>query len=136
MTARHVQLAREVGALGQLPFLLAAMGQDPVWSGDFAAAASLIAEADAVCEATGSHVAPYAAMLLASFRGREAEAASLIQAAIEQAAAWGQGAALTWAHWAAAILCNGLGAMRRHWRRPCKPASTGTRISRNGRCPS
>jgi DNA-binding CsgD family transcriptional regulator len=109
VTARHIQLAREAGALGQLPFLLAAMAQDPVWSGDFAAAASLITEADAVCEATGSRIAPYAAMLLASFRGREAEAAPLIQAALEQATAGGQGAAVTWAHWAAAILCNGLG---------------------------
>ena len=35
------------------------------WSGDFAAAASLIAETDAVAEATGSRLAPYAAMLLA-----------------------------------------------------------------------
>jgi DNA-binding CsgD family transcriptional regulator len=109
VTARHVQLARDAGALGQLPFLLAAMAQDPVWSGDFAAAALVIAETDALCEATGSRIAPYAAMLLASFRGGEAEAAPLIQATIEQATAWGQGAAVTWAHWAAAILCNGLG---------------------------
>ena len=59
--------------------------------GDFAAAASLIAEADAVCEATGSRIAPYAAMVLAAFRGREAEAAPLIQATIEQAASRGAG---------------------------------------------
>jgi DNA-binding CsgD family transcriptional regulator len=79
-----------------------------VWNGDFAAAASLIAEADAVCEATGSRIAPYAATMLASVRGREAEAAPLIQATLEQAAAGGQGAAVTHAHWVAAILGNGL----------------------------
>ena len=107
--ARQVELAREVGALGQLPALLNMMAIDAVRSGDFAAAASLIAEADAVCEATGSRIAPYAAMFLASLRGREADAAPLIQSAIEEATAAGQGMAVTWAHRVAAILCNSLG---------------------------
>jgi DNA-binding CsgD family transcriptional regulator/tetratricopeptide (TPR) repeat protein len=109
MTARQVQLAREAGALDQLPFLLNQMALDAVWSGDFPAAASLIAEADAICEATGSRIAPYAAMMLASFQGREAEAAPLIQATIEDATAGGQGVAVTWANWVASILYDGLG---------------------------
>jgi DNA-binding CsgD family transcriptional regulator len=109
VTARQVRLARDAGALDQLPVLLNQMGMDAVWSGDFAAAASLAAEAGAVCEATGSRVAPYAGMMLAAFRGREAEAAPLIQAAIEEATAAGQGVAVTWAHWVAAALYNGLG---------------------------
>jgi ATP/maltotriose-dependent transcriptional regulator MalT len=109
LTVRQVQLARDVGALDQLPILLNMMAMDAVWSGDFAAAASLIMEADAVCEATGSHLAPFAAMMLASFRGREAEAAPLIQSAIEAGAAAGQGVAVTYAHWVAATLYNGLG---------------------------
>src|SRR5215831_7049894 len=106
---RQVQLARDAGALDQLPILLAQMAFAAAWSGDFAAAASLVAEDDAVCEATGSRIAPYPALLLASMRGREAEAASRIQSAIEDATAGGQGVALTWAHWVAAILYNGLG---------------------------
>jgi DNA-binding CsgD family transcriptional regulator len=109
LTARQVQLARDVGALDQLPILLNMMAIDAVWSGDFAAAASLIAEAAAICEATGSGLAPYAAMMLASFRGREAEAAPLIQSAIEEGAAAGQGVAVTYAHFAAAVLYGGLG---------------------------
>jgi DNA-binding CsgD family transcriptional regulator len=80
-----------------------------MWQGDFAAAASLIAEADAVREATGARIAPHAALRLAAFRGREADAAPLIQATIEQAAAAGQGTAVIWAHGVAAILYNGLG---------------------------
>ena len=72
-------------------------------------APSLIAEADAVCEATGSRLAPYAAAMLAAFRGREAEAAPLIEATLEQAAAGGQGAAVPGARWVTAVLCNGLG---------------------------
>jgi DNA-binding CsgD family transcriptional regulator len=38
-----------------------------------------------------------------------ADAVSLIEATVEQAAAAGQGAAVTWAHWVAAVLHNGLG---------------------------
>ena len=109
MLLRQVQLARDVGALDQLPIDLGALGTDAAWSGDFAAAAALIAETDAVCAATGSRSAPFAAMLLASLRGSRAEAAPLIEATIAEAAAGGQGIAVTYAHWAAAILSNGLG---------------------------
>jgi len=109
VTVRQVQLAREAGALVQLPILLNRMGVDAVWSGDFTAATSLIAEADAVCEMTGALLAPYAAMMLAAFRGDQAEAARLIRSAIEQATARGQGLAATVANWVAAVLYNGLG---------------------------
>jgi DNA-binding CsgD family transcriptional regulator len=105
---RPVRLARQVGALDRLPMLLNQAATAAVWRGDFAAAASLIAEADAVSEVTGARMPPYAAMRLAAFRGREAEAGPLIRAAIEQAAE-GQGVALTGAHWMAAALYNGLG---------------------------
>ncbi len=77
--------------------------------GDLAAAASLIAEADAACEATGARLMAYAALVLAAFRGSQDQAVPLIQATLEQAAAAGQGAAVTWAHWVAALLYNGLG---------------------------
>ena len=109
MLVRQVRLAREAGALDQLPIMLGALGTAAVWSGDFTAAAALITEADAVCEATGSHAAPFAAMMLASLRGDQAEAAKLIEATIAQAAAGGQGIAVAYAHWVAAILANGLG---------------------------
>jgi DNA-binding CsgD family transcriptional regulator len=110
LVERPVQLAREVGALDQLPMLLNQLASAAAWRGDFAAAAALIAEADAVCEATGARIPPYAALMLAAFgRVREAEAVRLIQAALEQAAVAGQGAAVTWAHWAAARLYIGLG---------------------------
>jgi len=79
------------------------------WRGDFAGAASLITEGDAAAEATGSRIAPYAAMLLASLQGSQAEAAPMIEAVRAGAPAGGQGAAVTYAQWAAAILANGLG---------------------------
>jgi DNA-binding CsgD family transcriptional regulator len=109
LSTRHVQLARDAGALDQLPFLLVVLAVADVARGEFAAAASLIAETEAVCEATGSRIAPYAGLVLAASVGRQAEAAPLIRAALEQAQAQGEGAAVTWAHWVTAVLYNGLG---------------------------
>ena len=109
MLLRQVQLARDVGALDQLPIDLASLGTATAWTGDLTVVSALIAEADAVRAATGSRTAPFAAMLLASLRGDEAEAAPLIEATIADATARGQGIAVTYAHWAAAILANGLG---------------------------
>jgi DNA-binding NarL/FixJ family response regulator len=48
-------------------------------------------------------------MLLAALRGRKAEAWALIEAAIKDAAAGGEGLAVQFAHWATAVLYNGLG---------------------------
>jgi DNA-binding CsgD family transcriptional regulator len=109
LTARQVQLARAAGALDRLPLLLNQMAAAAVRSGDLAAAAALIAEADAVCEATGSRLTAYAALMLAAVQGHEAEAVSLIEATIEQAEADGQGGAVTSAHAPAAVLYNGVG---------------------------
>ena len=106
---RRVQLARDAGALDQLPIDLGSLGMDAAWRGDFAAAAALIAETDAVCAATGARSAPFAAMLMAALRGDHADAAPLIEVTIAEAEASGQGIAATSAHWAAAILNNGLG---------------------------
>jgi DNA-binding CsgD family transcriptional regulator len=106
---RQVQLARHVGALDHLPILLGALTMAAACRGDFAAATALNREADAAAEVTGSRIAPYAAMLLASLQGIQAEAAPMIDAIRAEAPAGGQGAAVTYAQWAAAILANGLG---------------------------
>jgi DNA-binding CsgD family transcriptional regulator len=109
ITGGQVRLAREAGALDHLSIVLNMMAMDAVWGGDLVAAASVVAEEDAVRGATGSRNLPYGAMMLAAYRGREQEAAPLIQATAEQVMAGGQGAALTNAYWMAAILYNGLG---------------------------
>ncbi|MCW2911451.1 MAG: LuxR family transcriptional regulator [Actinomycetia bacterium] len=108
MLERQVGLARDIGALEQLPVLLGALGTAAVWSGDFAAASALNAEADAVCEVTGSRAAPFTAMMLAPYRGNQAEAAPLLEATIATATAGGQGIAVAYALWMAAIGYNGL----------------------------
>jgi DNA-binding CsgD family transcriptional regulator len=109
INTRQLRCAREVGALVRLPIDLTAFAILVAWWGDFASAASAIAEADAVTEATGMRIAPFSAMLLAALRGREAEATSLIEATIEGATAGGQGIGVQFAQWVAAILFNGLG---------------------------
>jgi DNA-binding CsgD family transcriptional regulator len=106
---RQVRLARDGGALGRLSIDLNSLAIYVTWSGDFPAAASLIGELDAVTEATGTHIAPYARMLLAAFRGREAELSVLTDGTVDDATARGQGVGVTWARWATAMLHNGLG---------------------------
>jgi DNA-binding CsgD family transcriptional regulator len=106
--ARQIQLARNAGALDRLPVDLESAGVNAAWSGDFRAAAALIAEAEAVCEATGSRIPSFTALLLVCLRGSQAEAIGLIDT-INAADAGGQGTAVTYARWAAAILHNGLG---------------------------
>ena len=107
--ARQVQRARTVGALEYLPIFLVPLAMSAGWRGDFAAAASLVAEGDAIAESTGVRIAPYAAMFVAALRGDQAELTRLIEATIGEAEAGGQGAAVTSAHRAVAILYNGLG---------------------------
>jgi len=108
ISARQVQLARDVGALAQLPIFLNALGIATAWIGDFASAAALIAEADSVAAAIGSPIAPFTELKLRSLQGKEAETSALMAHAIELAATGTQEIAAISAHWAAAVLYNGL----------------------------
>jgi DNA-binding CsgD family transcriptional regulator/tetratricopeptide (TPR) repeat protein len=108
ISARQVQLVRDIGALAQLPIYLNQMGIVSPWMGDFAGTVAVIAETESVAAATGSPIAPYTLLRLLALQGREAEAAAAIASAIELAAAEGQGMAAAWAHWTAAVLYNGL----------------------------
>jgi DNA-binding CsgD family transcriptional regulator len=109
VATRAVQLARDAGALAVLAVGVNILGQVVAQGGDFAKTASLVAEAEAVNGATGAHVMPYAALVLAAFRGQEAEATRLIEATIREATAGGQGTAVQEAHWAAAVVANAAG---------------------------
>jgi DNA-binding CsgD family transcriptional regulator len=109
IAAREVELAREFGALEVLAVGLNVYAQVLSLGGDFAAAALLIAEANAVIEATGARVAPYGALVRAAYVGQPAEAIDLIEATVREATAGGQGTAVQYAHWANAVLMNSLG---------------------------
>jgi DNA-binding CsgD family transcriptional regulator len=105
---RAVQLARDSGTLEVLAVADNVCGQAAAWGGDFELAALMAAEVEAVKEATGSRIGPYAAISLVGLRGREAEASELIERVITGAAAGGQGTAVQYAHWANSVLMNGL----------------------------
>jgi DNA-binding CsgD family transcriptional regulator len=109
VAGRGVLLARESGALAVLAVSVNVLAQAVALGGESDSAALLIAEADSVTEATGARVAPYGALVLAGLQGREAEAAAVIDATIHEATAGGQGTAVQYAHWARALLLNGLG---------------------------
>jgi DNA-binding CsgD family transcriptional regulator/tetratricopeptide (TPR) repeat protein len=106
---RAVKLARETGALTVLAVGANVLAQAVVLGGDFEAAALLIAEADAATEATATQVAPYGALVLAAYRGREADSAPLIDATIAEATAGGQGTAVQYVRWGRSVVLNGLG---------------------------
>ena len=105
IAARVLQFVRDAGALAQLPVHLAVVALAKAWIGDFAGAAALVAEIDSVVAATGSRFAPGAALQLLALQGREAELAALIASVMEHDA---PGARALYAHWAAAVLHNGL----------------------------
>ena len=109
VATRGVEIAREAGALSVLGVSVNVMTQTIVLGGEFGTASLLVSEAEGVTQATGTHVAPYGALVLAGFQGRAAEASPLIGATIEEFAAGGQGTAVQYARWARSALLNGLG---------------------------
>jgi len=109
ISQRHVQLAREAGALGELPLALSQRVFMHLFAGELAAAASLVEEAQAATEATGSNLTPYGAVGVAAFRGREAEATSLIDSSRAEVTQRGEGVGISVLDWADALLHNGLG---------------------------
>src|SRR5579864_7469621 len=106
---RHLELTREAGAFSELPGALGMRAHVLFFAGELAAAASLAGEVQVVAEATGMRHAPYGALGLAAFRGREAETAALASAAKEEVAVRGEGNGIGMADWATALLSNGLG---------------------------
>src|SRR5258708_21988010 len=70
---------------------------------------SLAAESDAVVEATGSHLTLRTSIVLANWRGRDADALALIEARREDVLRRGEGLWLAANDWGSAIRYNGLG---------------------------
>jgi DNA-binding CsgD family transcriptional regulator len=104
-----VRLARDTGALTSLPVALTYHAGLMVFTGESAAAAALLDEADAIAAATGNAHFDYTFPLLAAMRGHETEAMEVIEASVRHATARGEGRAIGHAEHAAAVLYNGLG---------------------------
>ena len=109
LSARWVELARDVGALTALPIAVTTQALVHLAGGEFAMAAALVTEVESVTEATARSIAAYGALALAAFAGREAEASELIETDWKDAERRGEGEGLTFIGWTTAVLCNGLG---------------------------
>src|SRR5216683_3201691 len=109
LAARQVQAARDAGALAHLQFALDFQARTQIRVGELAAAAELIDEDRLIAEATGNPPVGHAAMILAAWRGHDAQAADLIDATVRDATAHGQGRLVDLAGYASAVLNNGLG---------------------------
>ncbi|MBE8516179.1 AAA family ATPase [Amycolatopsis sp. H6(2020)] len=105
---RQLRIAREAGALSQLPFHLASLTHVAIGRGELEAATALIGETDAAAQAVGSPLGRYAHVWLEGLRGREVEATALAASTIEWARATGQQFGVTAAQWGLALLYNGL----------------------------
>jgi DNA-binding CsgD family transcriptional regulator len=109
LATRFVKLTRDAGALAVLPVALVYLSGVHVHAGEFATAATLIEESDTITAATGNAPMRYGALFLAAWRGEEASALKLIEAATNDATARGEGRVFGLAGHATAVLNNGLG---------------------------
>jgi DNA-binding CsgD family transcriptional regulator len=109
LATRNVAAAREAGALTALQFGLNARICADAFVGDITAGFLLLAEMEAVCEATDSYLPPYARLALVAWTGREAEATRLAESTTEEVRERGEGMGLSAAQWALALLYNNLG---------------------------
>ena len=112
-SSRQLRAAREAGLLVHLPLYVHAKAMNAAWRGDFASAASLIAEARVVGEATGTRFEQYAALRLAALRGDEGEFAALLEVEARNASASGGWMGTLICRWLSAVLYNGLGRYER-----------------------
>jgi DNA-binding CsgD family transcriptional regulator len=109
LSARHVELARELGSLSELPLALTLRAYLLLFRGDLGAAAIAAEEAQAAADATGTALAPYGLLGVAAFRGDERTVSDLHERAMSDVLRRGEGVGITFAEWARAVLYIGLG---------------------------
>ncbi|MEV6966552.1 AAA family ATPase [Hamadaea sp. NPDC051192] len=123
--ARAAEEVRAAGALTELPIYLASLGISSLLTGDFAGAAAIVAESDAIATVARIPIAQHTRLLLTALQGKQTEAAELIAATIDWAGQDGQLMGVTVANWAAAVLYNGLG----RYEQAAAAAETSTQIA-------
>jgi DNA-binding CsgD family transcriptional regulator/tetratricopeptide (TPR) repeat protein len=109
LASRAVNIARDAGALSVLPIALSCRACVHLHAGEFDTASMLIEEADAISRATGNAPLAYISLALLAWRGQEVPALSAIESGFRDATARGEGRAIGLAHYATAVLYNGLG---------------------------
>jgi DNA-binding CsgD family transcriptional regulator len=109
LCGRALEASRASGALARLHIELSVFAVAALRCGDFASSARAIMEIEAATDAAGTIVGSYLPMMLAAYRGREAQARALIVTVTTGAVAAGQGTVIERCNFARAVLCNGLG---------------------------
>jgi DNA-binding CsgD family transcriptional regulator len=109
LSARHIELGREAGVLAVLPTALTTRIVACAFAGQLTAAEELIEELRALTDAIGTPVPAYGPVFVSAWRGREETAAAVIEVAVREFTASGEGAVLAFADYARAVLGNGLG---------------------------
>lgn len=109
IAADMVRKARDTGALAVLPPALAYRAGVHVYTGEFASAATLIEEANAITASIGNMPVKYHSLTLAAWRGDPENAVGPIEEAATDAAARGEGRLVGLSGYLFAALYNGLG---------------------------
>jgi DNA-binding CsgD family transcriptional regulator len=103
-----VEFARTTGTLSELALALSAHTPVLVFCGDLAGAAASVTETTSVEQATGIRSAPYGALMVQAWQGREEETTNLVEATERDASARGEGIGIAISAYARAVLANGL----------------------------
>ena len=105
----QVRFSRSTGALMHLAFALNYLARTHMLAGELAMATRLVEEDHLIAEATGNPPIADTAMMLAAWRGQEAQARELIEAISQEATARGAFRLISLADYASSVLYNGLG---------------------------
>jgi DNA-binding CsgD family transcriptional regulator len=109
LCTRHVQLARQAGALALLPIALRSRIFVHSLAGELDEGTALTEEVKGVTDATGSELAAYGAVALAAWRGDEVATSNLIETTMADVGSRGEGMGVGISLFLAALLYNGLG---------------------------
>jgi DNA-binding CsgD family transcriptional regulator len=109
LAERQVKVARASGALLQLQFALNFLANNVVLTGDLQTADALVEEERLLSTMTRVTPVGYSGLLVDAFRGDASRAIPMIKETVETATRDGQGRIIAFAHYAGAVLYNGLG---------------------------
>jgi DNA-binding CsgD family transcriptional regulator len=108
LASRQAELARAGGTLSWLPFALDYLAEIHIQGGELTQAEALITEAERIDPGIRAATLPYVGLVVAAWRGDAPRATGLIETMVAGAESRGEGAALTYADYAKAVLYNGL----------------------------
>ncbi|XVV15049.1 ATP-binding protein [Actinoplanes sp. CA-131856] len=109
LSKRHIQIARDLGSLKELPRALDLHTLFCVFAGDLATAARLTDEAQAIDGALGTSLAPYGALAVAAFRGDAPSRTTDVPRSGDRSAKPDETTPTSAAEWASAVRHNAFG---------------------------